>query len=169
MHLESRKAQETRRYLLDFGFTPDVYANNLELLKIDVSQVDALIISHGHYDHVGGLLGFLEACRPRMRKELRLYTGGRTISVIAHRNADGSFTEFGAAWTDAGSTLWRAVVSRLHDLVKVSLPAATPPPARTAFHTWVEYASATGWLRRQRLLNHHFTAEELAGSLPQRG
>jgi 7,8-dihydropterin-6-yl-methyl-4-(beta-D-ribofuranosyl)aminobenzene 5'-phosphate synthase len=50
----SQQGQQTRRYLLDSGFTPDVYANNLNLLKIDVSQVDALIISHGHYDHVGG-------------------------------------------------------------------------------------------------------------------
>src|SRR5262249_41528005 len=57
LHVESQKGQETRRYLLDFGFTPDVYANNLDLLKIDVGQVDALIISHGHYDHVGGLMG----------------------------------------------------------------------------------------------------------------
>jgi 7,8-dihydropterin-6-yl-methyl-4-(beta-D-ribofuranosyl)aminobenzene 5'-phosphate synthase len=47
LHRESRRGEETRRYLLDFGFTPNVYANNLELLKIDVSQVDALIISHG--------------------------------------------------------------------------------------------------------------------------
>ena len=37
LYLESRKGQEQRRYLLDFGFTPDVYANNLELLKVDVS------------------------------------------------------------------------------------------------------------------------------------
>src|SRR5271169_6134445 len=56
--------------------TPDVYANNLEILKIDVSQVDALIISHGHFDHVGGLMGFLEGYRARMRKALPLYTGG---------------------------------------------------------------------------------------------
>ena len=35
LHLESQKDSETRRYLLDFGFTPDVYVNNLELLKID--------------------------------------------------------------------------------------------------------------------------------------
>src|SRR5690242_10941692 len=40
LHLESQKGQQTRRYLLDFGFTPDVYANNLNLLKVDVSQVD---------------------------------------------------------------------------------------------------------------------------------
>jgi 7,8-dihydropterin-6-yl-methyl-4-(beta-D-ribofuranosyl)aminobenzene 5'-phosphate synthase len=76
LHLESRKGQESRRYLLDFGFTPEVYANNLELMKIDVGNVDALIISHGHYDHVGGLIGFLETHRSSMRKDLRLYTRG---------------------------------------------------------------------------------------------
>src|ERR1700723_4293109 len=75
-YLESRKDKESRRYLLDFGFPPDVYANNLELLKIDVARVDALIISHGHFDHVGGLPGFLERYRARMRKALPLYTGG---------------------------------------------------------------------------------------------
>ena len=67
LHIESRKGQESRRYLLDFGFTPEVYANNIELMKIDVGKVDALIISHGHYDHVGGLTGFLETHRSRMR------------------------------------------------------------------------------------------------------
>ena len=96
LHIQSTKGQETRRYLLDFGFTPNFYANNLDILKIDISQVDALIISHGHYDHVGGLMGFLEAQRSRMRKDLKLYTGGE--DDFCHRfipNPDGSFTELG--------------------------------------------------------------------------
>jgi 7,8-dihydropterin-6-yl-methyl-4-(beta-D-ribofuranosyl)aminobenzene 5'-phosphate synthase len=77
LYLESRKGKESRRYLLDFGFTPDVYANNLELLKIDVAQVDALIISHGHYDHVGGLLGFLEATERECAKHCPCIQPGR--------------------------------------------------------------------------------------------
>jgi 7,8-dihydropterin-6-yl-methyl-4-(beta-D-ribofuranosyl)aminobenzene 5'-phosphate synthase len=58
--------------------------------------VDALIISHGHYDRVGGLMGFLEVQRSSMRKDLKLYTGGE--DDFCHRylpNPDGSFTEPG--------------------------------------------------------------------------
>jgi glyoxylase-like metal-dependent hydrolase (beta-lactamase superfamily II) len=69
LHLESQRGGETRRYLLDFGFTPEVYVNNLELLKIDPAAVDALILSHGHFDHMGGLIGFLEAQRPKHRRQ----------------------------------------------------------------------------------------------------
>ena len=32
--------------MLDYGFTSDVYLNNLELMKIDPAAVDALILSH---------------------------------------------------------------------------------------------------------------------------
>src|SRR5215469_8759012 len=83
LHIESTKGSESRRYLLDFGFTPDVYANNIGMLKIDPALVDALILSHGHFDHYGGLIGFLEARRLEMRKDLRLYTGGE--DVYCHR------------------------------------------------------------------------------------
>ena len=38
LHIESHKGGDTRRYLLDFGFTPEVYAANLEFLKIDVGD-----------------------------------------------------------------------------------------------------------------------------------
>lgn len=95
MHIESRKGTDTRRFLLDFGYTADVYANNVDLLNIDIAAVDALIISHGHYDHVGGLTGMLEANRPRMRKDLRLYTGGEdTFCHRVFRNPDGSWVTF---------------------------------------------------------------------------
>jgi len=40
---------------MDFGLSPEVYENNLRHLKLDVSDAEALVLSHGHEDHYDGL------------------------------------------------------------------------------------------------------------------
>ena len=47
-----------------------------EILGIDPAALDALVLSHGHYDHFGGLLGFLDATKGKLRQGLPLYVGG---------------------------------------------------------------------------------------------
>jgi 7,8-dihydropterin-6-yl-methyl-4-(beta-D-ribofuranosyl)aminobenzene 5'-phosphate synthase len=74
--LESQAESETRRLLLDFGYTPDTLVNNIELLGIQPSKLDAMIVSHGHFDHYGGLIGFLQTYRSQMKPEIALYVGG---------------------------------------------------------------------------------------------
>ncbi len=44
-----------RRILFDTGPSPDVLKYNSEKLGIDLSKLDAVVISHEHGDHVGGL------------------------------------------------------------------------------------------------------------------
>lgn len=46
------------RILFDMG-QDTAFARNAELLGIDLAKVDFAIISHGHYDHGGGLAEFL--------------------------------------------------------------------------------------------------------------
>ncbi len=76
--LRSERAGEERprTVLLDFGYTPEALANNMELLGVEPGRIEALVLSHGHYDHFGGLAGFLRRERDKLPDELTLYTGG---------------------------------------------------------------------------------------------
>ena len=58
---------ENHKVLLDTGAT-DAFLQNAEKLGIDLKQVDTVVISHGHYDHTGGLLSFV-----RLNPEARIY------------------------------------------------------------------------------------------------
>ncbi len=171
LHIESQKGQERRRYLLDFGFTPNVYANNLDILKIDVTQVDALIVSHGHYDHVGGLMGFLETQRSRMHKDLRVYTGGEDDFCHRYsRNADDSFTDFGNVLDrrrlrelNVEPVLSEApIIMEGHAFTTGAVPRSSIEHVLP--NTWVKYGIQDGLgCDTNAYANHHFSAEELAG------
>jgi len=170
LHIESQRGGETRRYLLDFGFTPEVYANNLGLMKIDPAEVDALVLSHGHFDHYGGLIGFLEARRTQMRKDLRLYTGGEDDFCRRYfRNPDGSFADFGTLDRGTLRTLNVEAVLSEDPIVIEGHAFTTGTVPRTSIErvlpqTWVEYGIRDGLgCDANAYMNHHFTPEELAG------
>jgi 7,8-dihydropterin-6-yl-methyl-4-(beta-D-ribofuranosyl)aminobenzene 5'-phosphate synthase len=77
--VESASGPERFALLFDFGATPLVYLNNLQLLVddygFDLAQVQTLVLSHGHWDHYGGLGALLEAKRHELAEETHLYAG----------------------------------------------------------------------------------------------
>ena len=76
MHAKSKRGRERRNLLMDFGFTPQALNDNVGLLTVNSSELDALVLSHGHYDHFGGLVGFLRQNKETLKPKLPLYIGG---------------------------------------------------------------------------------------------
>ncbi|MCD6155313.1 MAG: MBL fold metallo-hydrolase [Candidatus Verstraetearchaeota archaeon] len=62
------------KILFDTGPTGDLLNHNLKILGIDFSDLDAIVLSHGHYDHTGGLIEAIKGA-------------GRRIPVISHPDA----------------------------------------------------------------------------------
>lgn len=55
----------THRILFDFGQTDAVFSN-AEHMCVDLTKVDMAVLSHGHYDHCGGLERFM-ALNPQVK------------------------------------------------------------------------------------------------------
>lgn len=85
-----------RKILFDTGAS-DMFAGNAKKVGVDLAEAEALIISHGHYDHTGGIEAFIQA--------------NQTAPIYVHKEA---FDEFygmtseeiddyncGILWSDA--------------------------------------------------------------------
>jgi 7,8-dihydropterin-6-yl-methyl-4-(beta-D-ribofuranosyl)aminobenzene 5'-phosphate synthase len=54
---------DNRRILFDTG-QGRVLLDNAEALGVNLAELDAVVLSHGHYDHTGGLAALLQECSP---------------------------------------------------------------------------------------------------------
>jgi len=52
-----RRGDTTTSVLFDTGLSPDAMVTNAGRLGLDLSGVHAVVLSHGHFDHAGGLAG----------------------------------------------------------------------------------------------------------------
>jgi 7,8-dihydropterin-6-yl-methyl-4-(beta-D-ribofuranosyl)aminobenzene 5'-phosphate synthase len=46
--------------LFDTGTKPEIFENNFKKMGIDAGKIDMLVISHEHYDHIGGIPAFVK-------------------------------------------------------------------------------------------------------------
>lgn len=72
--LEGAKGSDVMRILVDVGQNSQALLNNMKLMNISPAIIDAVVLTHCHYDHTQGVA--------KMLREI----GRRDIQVIAHRD-----------------------------------------------------------------------------------
>ena len=72
---------ESARFLFDAGQS-GAFADNAKKLGADLRAADFAVLSHGHYDHGGGMLRFLD-----INRRAKLYVNQNAFGI--HRNAAG--------------------------------------------------------------------------------
>lgn len=69
---------EHHRILFDTGAS-ERFLDNADRLGVDLAAVDTLVISHGHYDHTGGIPGFL-----RRNQQAKVYIRENAFAPFYH-------------------------------------------------------------------------------------
>jgi len=167
LHLQSARGDEIRTYLLDYGLSPTAGLSNLDFLKLDVAAVDALILSHGHYDHFGGLMPLLSRHRDRMRPDLTLYVGGEDTFCYRFRVPDSGDRQFYGALDRRELKKWSVRVAMAETPTVIGGQAfSTGAIARTSFETVQPSAQVELGMRDGAGCDSsHFAPEEQAGQI----
>lgn len=65
--------------MFDFGMDPAGISNNMDLLGVDVGNINAFGLSHGHFDHFLGAVEILKQNRSRIKEGTPFYVGKETF------------------------------------------------------------------------------------------
>jgi len=97
--------------LFDTGGSPDGVVTNANRMGLDLSEIEAIVLSHGHYDHFGGLLTVLGAINKA------------DLPIIVHENM---FATRGVV--DSNGTIRRYPDFPTHELVRPARYIKTKRP-----------------------------------------
>lgn len=89
-----------KNILFDAGQT-DLFAENSKKLGIDLAAVDAFVLSHGHYDHGGGMKTFFSVSGGKKADAF----AGSGYSAQRFARSESSLREIGVSWRERGTAL----------------------------------------------------------------
>lgn len=169
--IKVRKGDNTRTLLFDSGPEGEGVARNADRLGADLGAVDAVVLSHGHWDHVGGMTTMLERITAlRGGQPLPLHTNAGMFVTRAMRRPNGSLIPFAAVPTPqeleaAGAAVvmddgQRLLLDRLFYL-SGEIPRVTPFERGLPGH--VRQTDDQGWVDDALILDERYVAVHIAG------
>ena len=93
-HIETIISGGSHSCLFDFAADPQGVMKNMNLLKIDFTKIEALGLSHDHWDHQAALLEILKAKREDFRKGIPFYVGEQFFVGTFQRRPSGDIVSF---------------------------------------------------------------------------
>ena len=141
-------ASEEHWVLMDAGISPACFLNNADVLEVDLTRIESLVLSHGHFDHFGGLMAFLGRARkgiplivhPDAFLEFRLNLPFRDRPMDLPRLDEKAIAQTGAAVHKIGSASTLA-----SDLVLVTGDVERTTDFETGF-PWMEARINGEWV-----------------------
>ncbi len=99
---------DDKRVLFDTGQS-DILVHNAAKLGIDLSSADVLVLSHGHYDHIGGVASILS-----LKPSIPVYCHSAIFSPHHSRKPDGLIKPIGVSINEKSSDSLYKIKNLIH-------------------------------------------------------
>ena len=92
-HIETTVDGRSHACLFDFGVDPVGIMKNMTLFKIDLKKVEALGVSHDHFDHQAALIEILKSKKAELKQDIPLYVGQEFFLGTFSRTPSGALVD----------------------------------------------------------------------------
>src|SRR5512143_227470 len=170
--LTMRSGGQSHTVLFDTGPEDRTFEQNVSRLGLDLGPVEAMVLSHGHWDHAGAMLRALQLARDRNGgKKVPCYMHPDMFRSRAVKMPDGSFRlmEDVPSIADLDSQGGNVVCTRDPQLIAGETAFVSGEiPRRTAFETGLpgqhrRTADGKGWEPDELLIDERFVAVNVRG------
>jgi 7,8-dihydropterin-6-yl-methyl-4-(beta-D-ribofuranosyl)aminobenzene 5'-phosphate synthase len=123
--------------LFDTGGSPEGLLENAKRMGIDLSEVDCIVLSHGHYDHFGGLLSAVRAVN---KVGLPIIAHENMFGLRGSKRSDGTIRKHIEFPTEAQLSPAKIVCTKQPSLVADDMVCVTGEiPRKTSYEKGFNY------------------------------
>jgi len=88
-HVETAMSGQSHSFLFDYASDIQGLKRNMESLKIDLKKIEAMALSHDHFDHQAALVGLLREKRDEIPNGIPFFVGKQFFAGTYFRKPDG--------------------------------------------------------------------------------